>query len=249
MKSLITIIAALLVSLIASAEPSDNHVALQKTASWAVAQPNVELLRALLQAGVQIDEPVEPDMGLTLLHLAAMYNRPMALQFLLDNGALKQMRAETGDRPIDLAFSEGQTNVCQLLAKQAEKERMVGEFPKAVLDEILRFEYSEEPTFVSINGTNAPPVIAKWLGRIWKDVRPASQAELSKGTQKKTGHIQDIETKEPGRRFDIMIKKTKDGYDWTVRSYHGPLAGYGQSGKLIKRYGYWIRTGVEGWDS
>ena len=154
-----------------------------------------------------------------------------------------------GGEPIDLAFRAGHTNVCQILAKPAEKERMVGDVPEAVLNEIMRIEYSEEPTFVSLNKNNAPAVFGEWLGRLWKDVRPASQSELSKGSEKQAGHFQDKQTKEAGRRVDIEIKRTKEGYEWAISSSHGPIAGYGESGKLVKRYGCWLRTDVKGWES
>lgn len=250
-NALAFIIISLLVS-VSLAEPSDNHKALKGAAEWAILNSNVELLRALLQAGVQIDEPVDDtDFEWTMLHLAALHNRPRVVQFLLDNGALLDIRCKGGNRPIDMAFDNGCTNVCLLIAKpeSGQDERLIGDIPEAVLDEILRLEDSEEPTFVSLNGTNAPAVLAEWLGRYWEDVRPTSQAELTEGSEGKTGHIQDKKTKEAGRLFDIVLKRTAEGYDWAVRSYHGPLAAWGQSGKLIKRYGYWLRTGGQGWES
>lgn len=232
------------------AEPSYNHIALKETAYWAVVNSNVELLRALLQAGVQIDEPVDDaDMDWTLLHCAAVHNKPGVVQFLLDNGASLDIRSAGGDRPIDMAFDKGCTNVCRLLEKPIENEKLIGDIPEAVLDEILRLDYSEEPTFLSLNGTNAPADVVRWIGRYWKDIRPASQAELTEGTKGKTGHIQDKETQEPGRVFSIVIEKTADGYDWAVRSYHGPLGGWTIFGKLFKRYGYWLRTELRGGES
>jgi len=249
-NTLFLIMISLLVS-VSLAEPSDNHNALKGAAEWAVLNSNVELLRALLQAGVQIDEPVESNdiVDWTMLHYAALHNKPRVVQFLLDNGASLNIRSKGGDRPIDMAFDQSCTNVCRLLEKPTEKEELIGDIPEAVLDEVLRLEYSKEPTFVSFNGTNASVVLVEWLGRYWKDIRPASQAELTEETEGKTGHIQDKGTHDSGRLFDIVIKKAGDGYDWAVRSYHGPLAAWGQSGKMIKRYGYWLRTEVRGWES
>lgn len=248
-------LALILISLFVSvslAEPSDNHTALKGAAEWAVYYSNVELLRALLQAGVQIDEPVvDTDPEWTMLHLAALHNKPRVVQFLLDNGALPDIRNKGGDRPIDLAFDNGYTNVCLLLAmpEPAQKERLICDIPESVLEAVLQLEYSEEPTFVSLNGTNAPAVMVEWLGRYWKDVRPSSRAELTEDTGIMTGHIQDKVTKDAGRLFDIVIKKTDGGYDWALRSYHGPLAGWGQSGNLIRKYGYWLRVEADGWSS
>ena len=250
MNYVIKVLAALLFTGSILAEPSDTHIDLRETASWAVRNSNVELLRALLQAGVQIDEPVDDEEnGYTLLHLAAIYNKPRIAQFLFDNGAWREVRDKSGARPIDIAFQGGYTNVCQILEKPSEKEEMVGDFPEEVLRQVLRLEVSKEPTFVTFNGTNAPAVFVEWVGRSWKDVRPASQSELSEGTEKETGHIQDRKTKEPGRDIYISIKKTEDGYEWAVTSYHGPLAAHQVSGKMIKRYGYWIRTEVKGWQA
>lgn len=242
---------SLLVS-VSQAEPSDNHIALKKAAEWAVLYSNIELLRALLQAGVQIDEPVvDNDMDWTMLHYAALHNKPRVAQFLLDNGALPDIRCKGGDRPIDFAFENGCTNVCLLLAmpESAQNERLICDIPESVLEEVLQLEFSEEPTFVSLNGTNAPAAIVEWLGRYWKDVRPSSRADLTEDTGIMTGHIQDKVTKDAGRLFDIVIKKTADGYDWALRSYHGPLAGWGQSGNLIRKYGYWLRVEAGGWSS
>jgi hypothetical protein len=246
-------LALIMISLLVSvnlAEPSENHIALKKAAGWAVLNSNVELLRALLQAGAQIDEPVDDiDMDWSMLHYAVIHNKPRVVQFLLDNGAMLDIRSKGGDRPIDMAFEESCTNLCRLLEKPTQKEELIGDIPEAVLDEVLQLQYSEEPTFVSFNGTNAPAVMVEWLGRSLKDVRPASQAELTKGTEGKTGHIQDKEKHDSGRRLDIEIKKTADGYDWSVRSCHGPLAAWGQSGKLIKKYGYWLKIVEDGWQS
>lgn len=237
--------------IVSYAEPSDNHDALKEAAKWAVYNSNVELLRALLQAGVQIDEPVESSdiVDWTMLHYAALYNKPRVVQFLLDNGAIMDIHCKNGDRPIDIAFEEGYTNVCELLVKPAGNEKLIGDIPETVFDEVLRLDYSEEPTFVSLNGTNTPVVVVEWLGRYWKDIRPASQAQLTEGTGIETGHIQDKKSHDAGRSVDIEIKKTKDGFDWAVRSYRGPLSAWGQSGKLIKRYGYWLRAEVQGWQS
>jgi hypothetical protein len=250
MKNALALIMISLLVSVSHAEPSNNHISLKGAAEWAVLNSNVELLRALLQAGVQIDEPVvDGDINWTMLHCAVLHNKPRVVQFLLDNGATLDIRSKGGDRPIDMAFDESCTNVCRLLEKPTEKEELIGDIPEAVLEEILRLKYSEEPTFVSFNGTNAPAVLVEWLVRSWKDVRPTSQAELTEGTEGKTGHIQDKETHDSGRRFDIEIKKTADGYDWAVTSYHGPLSAWGQSGKLIKKYGYWLRVEVRGWQS
>jgi hypothetical protein len=250
MKNALTMILTMFAVGVVLGEPSRNHVALQKAAEWAVTNSNIELLRALLQAGVQIDEPVD-NMGWTMLHFAAIHNQPRVVRFLLDNGAETDVRGKYGDRPIDLAFNQGQTNVCQLLEKPARNEELVCDIPESVLLEIISPGEEDDamPPFVSLNGTNAPAAMIEWLRGYLSDVRPASQAKLIEDPQTKLAYVEDKETRELGRLFDIVIKKTTDGYDWSVRSFTGSVAGWGQSGKLIKRYGCWFKIEVHGWQS
>jgi len=260
MKKWLTITVLLMAMIPATAEPSLEHLRLSEAAEFAVERENVELLRALLQAGVQINEPVNTFVSenRTLLHCAVMLNTPRSVQFLLDNGANLSLdaRDKNGQRPIDYALEKENTTMCQLLTKPDNKDESYWEicgFPIEVLEEVinpwayLRGNMAREPLFVSFNGTNAPTEFIEWFGKYFPDLRPYTQAELSEeerdenGRLIKTGHIRDKDTKEKGYIFSIRIEKINDGYEHAKSMYGGPLnANPGGSGKLIRKYGYWV---------
>lgn len=233
---------------------SDDHRALSSTACWAVGRDNVDLLRALLQAGVQINEPVcagqDDDTGRTLLHLAAAQNRLRVIEFLRDNGASLSVRDRAGDRPIDLAYRDNYTNACDVLSQPDMAETLVGEVPEDVLKEVIRIAPRQEVTFLTFNGADAPKELMDWFRKTgWPKIRSGSESELSDAADGQEGQIRDRKTKETGLLLKIAVKKTKTGYDWGVVLCESPWSSDIQSGGLIKRYGYWIRVNVKGLES
>lgn len=248
------LLCAALLAMDVQGAPSEDHRDLSPTACWALRRENVELLRALLQAGLQINEPVEAakgdETGRTLLHMAADQDKAHVAQFLRDNGASVYVRDAAGDRPIDLAFRNNNTNVCEVLQVPEAEDVMVGDLPEAVLREVIRFAPRQEIAFITFNGADAPKELASWFQAAgWTRLRPASDSEVGATTDGQEGQIRDRKTKEVGLLLKIAIKKTKTGYDWGVVFHESPWESSIQSGGLIKRYGYWIRVNVKALES
>jgi len=248
-KVVCKIVLALSTILPARSEPTDDHGMLAETAEWAIGRGNISLLEALLQAGLQIDEPLEDALEYGCLHFAALYNKPRVVDFLLDNGADASVRATSGDRPIDLAIQYAHRSVCTLLTQPEKEVSRVAGVPKSALEEIARLPKYDGIVFASLNGQDAPADLVKWLQQAWKDVRPGSHAEMSDSeADGETGQIRDQQSLEPGAKYSLNISETDTGFEWRVIFLQAPLAGFRQEGRLREEYGYWIRSDVTGGD-
>ena len=235
-------------SLRAVAEPSDDHVHLASAAEWAVTTSNVKLLEALLQAGVQINEPVEDILDWTLLHHAAGSGTERVVQFLVDNGACPDCPDQAGTRPIDLAYQGNRTNICNILANTRPEPPPIDGFPEGLLERVFLF-HRDNPVLVSVNGKDPSDKLLDWLQRnaILSNALPDSKGELLEDGESGEKFYQNIESKERMARCVVTIKKLDvQEYSWTVLYYEGPLAGFFENGKARNQYGYWIKTESEG---
>lgn len=235
--------------------PSD-HVALCESARWAIARCNTKLLEALLQAALSINVPLDWDTQWTALHYAAVHNEPRAAKMLVENGADLDARCKYGKRPIDYAFEDGQMELCDALRKPDKNERNVGDYPEALLDELfLRSKDKEdEVRFLSLNGNDPNNEQLTYFRRFWPNVRARSQAqEIDRNAEPKgkaKTSYRDLKTKDYGIVVEIILKRTSDDtFDWSHREATGPsLAGGGNSGKISKKYGYWLKHSTSSWD-
>jgi ankyrin repeat protein len=78
-----------------------EHRDLRGAAKAAVWSGNKTLLDALLKAGLQINKPVDPEDGQTVLHTAVSARNPDMIRHLLAKGADPLAMDFYGDKPVD----------------------------------------------------------------------------------------------------------------------------------------------------
>lgn len=237
--------------LTSNANPSEDHLNLAAASAWAVTTSNTELMKALLQAGLQINEPVANDSGLSLLHLAVMSGNERMVRFVVDNGAILDIRSKTGSRPIDIAYEEGLTNICQLLTYNVEDKRSVDEFPAAMLENAFTCEPITNSVLVSVNGKKPTDNMLNWL----RTKRGWTHALACSEPRKATEQIRDAQSRaDPNRNISVYyysmeIKKvTENEYLCRWGLDLGQLSGGWGESALVKKFGYWLvskRTGGE----
>lgn len=236
--------------LCSNAAHSDSHVELASAAEWAILTTNTTLLTALLDAGVQINEPIG-DHDRTLLATAVHAENEKMVKFLLKNGADPD-RKSLNFRLIDVAFENGATNICRLLSKpENRKEEMIDGVPVGVLEHVFRPTGWTNVVFVIVN--RSPPS-AEMLGYLRTSVWPAAR-ELPKALIKQyeadpRAPIRFTKDEENATLFECIIeKKNTDEYKTSTIIYHQlpsrtpmefieavPIVE-----KIVKRYGYWMR--------
>jgi ankyrin repeat protein len=178
---------------LAVAQPSDDHVHLADAANWAVSTTNIDLLKSLIQAGVQINEPVEKEAGWTLLHFAASSGPERVVRFLMVNGADPTRRDHGGLRPIDLAYQESRTNICQVLENAQPSTSLIDGFPEGVLETVFR-SLQKDSVLVTINGKDPSAELLQWLRRAWPNAVPGSKGELVTDTASNKNRYRNIES-------------------------------------------------------
>lgn len=214
----------------------EDHAALSEAGRWAVLKGNVDLLKALLEAGLEKDGSLD-EWDNRLLHVAAYAEKPLVVKFLIERGATVDLKNKHDDRPIDMAFREKKTQICELLKKPEKPGNVIAGYPEEVLGMLLKTD--EEPDaeprvrYVSVNGEDPGKELMTYLKGIWKDAKPASE-----------------KTEEKALLIEISLKKPEGtDYEWRIRKSTGPfLSGGGEYGRMLRRYGYWIRQDDGSWD-
>ncbi|MDD5704541.1 MAG: ankyrin repeat domain-containing protein [Kiritimatiellae bacterium] len=231
---------------LAGAQPSDDHAHLSGAANWAVTTSNIELLKSLLQAGVQINEPVEKEAGWTLLHFAASSGTERVVRFLMDNGADPCSRDQAGLRPIDLAYRQSRTNICQVLTNEQPSSHTVGGYPEGVL-EIVFGSRQNDAVLVTINRQDPSDELLKWLRRVWPNAVPGSKGELVAATASSYAYYRNTENGQKMAGCAVTIEKLNEReYSWFTSFGAHPLGGWHEEGKMRQEYGYWIVTDTDG---
>ena len=243
------------------AEPTDTHKQLCDAASVAILTSNTNLFKALLDAGLQINEPLfydhETILGTreklelgTPLYCTVFYHCSVStntggtdlVQFLLDNGADRDKRNRFYERPIDVAYKRKHTAICELLAKPEGDKELIADLPIEAWEELLgdihEHIFAKEIIFgVNLYGDHAPPEFIEWLRKRHPALRFHEPMENSFKL------AQDNATKEKG--VVLLINLRKDADD-EYRSVVVFSLGWGGSnrknGYLVNKYGYWIRT-------
>jgi len=215
---------------------------LAEAATWAVSTSNTELLKALLQAGLQINEPLEEEMEWCLLHFAASSGTERMVRFLLDNGADPAVRDKGGLRPIDIAYEVGRTNMCQAMANLGPDQTMIGGFPEEVLAIVFGSSPREDRIFVSLNGEDLPEELLHWIRHLWP------KAQSGRGRESEPEGVSDTSKAATNGSPQeatcvVAIKKMSDTeYRWWISVIFNPLAGWQSEGTARLLYGYWIKT-------
>lgn len=233
-----------------NAAPADSHVELASAAEWAIITTNTTLLRALLDAGVQINEPIG-DYDRTLLATAVHTKNEKMVNFLLKNGADPE-RKSFNCRLIDIAFENGTTNICRLLSKpKNRKEKMIDGLPIGMLEHVFRPTGWTNVVFVIVN--RAPPS-AEMLVYLRDSVWPTARAfpeTLTKQYEDDTKRpIRFTGDEENATLFECIVeKKCDDEYKTSTIIYHqlprhtpmDLIEAVPIVEKIVKRYGYWMR--------
>lgn len=228
------------------AQPSDAHVQLASAAKWAVAASRIELLKSLLQAGVQINEPIDEDVGWTLLHFAAGVGSERMVCFLVDNGADLFSHDPSGIRPIDIAFQQGRTNICQALANTLPHASSIDGFPRGVLERIFCSQ-QKDPVFVSVNGKDPSDELMKWLRDIWPNASLGSKGEQATDSVAKEKKNQKSEIEEKMAICIVTIKRLSEKeYSWFLSFKSSLHSSWTDEGKVREEYGYWVVTKRQG---
>lgn len=226
-----------------TAQTTDAHNQLKTAAEYAVSTGNTELLSALLKAGLQLDEPLDDDSGMTALHVAVVHNQTRVARVLLDNGASRDARDNFSMRPIDHAFSNEQTTMCDILAKGDEGEPEIGGVPEGVLEEVLRDAGGgTNLVFLAFNEADPPVDLMRRLLKTWPKAKPISAAVVLSPQDYAAGNfpstLKEKVSGEFGMRVIINIrKKAERQYDWKWGWYSGPLAAGWSSGTVVKKFG------------
>jgi len=234
----------------AYAEQSENHVALASAAEWAVITTNTVLLKALLDAGVQVNEHLD-DNGSMLLKTAVILKNDRMVDFLLEKGADPELRDVLGSRMIDIAFEDGSTNICSLLGKAAKRnDKTADGMPCSMLEEVFRTVSLTNVVFVEVNRRPPSPSM---LSFIRSAVFPNAQAMPEYLRKQYFNHDDNPIVLQEGEKaaaiFDVEIKKvTDDEYDvWTITFHSLPRTIAGELMEAIpihyrvfKKYEYWV---------
>ncbi len=232
-----------------------NHRSLCEAASFAIAKGDVELLPALIKAGLSVDLPLDVQTGFTALHHAVIYNQPGAAKLLIDHGADLGVRSKYDSRAIDMAVEEGKSDLDPILAKPAKNDREAGGYPVEMLEELLfvgeREGIQDQVRFVSLNGEDLPKELMEYVMRCWHDALPGSRAEeLGRIPAGRPTAYKDRDSGDYGNLVEITLQPKNDGeFTWRIRTASGPfLAGGGAGGGISRQHGYWIKQTDESWD-
>jgi hypothetical protein len=232
-----------------------EHRSLCEAASFAIARGNVALLPPLIKAGLDLDLPLDLGTGWTALHYASLYNQPRVAQLLIDHGADLDVRSKYDERAIDMAVEKGESDLCPILSKPAEDERLKAGYAVPMIDELLFIGESKgvenQVRFVSLNGEDPPKELMSYIGRHWHDALPRSSAEeLNELPGDAPTSYRDKKSGKFGEVVELTLKKESDAeFGWRLRTATGPfLAGGGVAGRISKQFGYWIKTIDESWD-
>ena len=269
MKTRLIIFAIVIATSSVFAKPTDTHKRLGTAACVAIRQSNTNLFKALLDAGLHINEPIsfiletsqgtlaETEVGTPLYHAVSHYcsvfpRKAGALdfvQFLLDNGADRDKRNQWGERPVDFAYKRNQAIFCELLTKPEGDKELIAGFPIEAWEELFlggMRRLAQRPIVgIILNESNAPPEFIEKLRQRHPELNLPKQAEDPMSII----HAQDRITKESEVVVKATIKETDDGYEWrfVIRLSWG--TSWGSDGTLVNKYGYWISIEKSKWNA
>ncbi|NLC83245.1 MAG: ankyrin repeat domain-containing protein [Lentisphaerae bacterium] len=231
------------------AAPSDSHVELASAAEWAVITTNTTLLRALLDAGVQINEPIG-NRDKTLLGTAVLNKNEQMVKVLLNNGADPE-RKSLNCRLIDMAFENGSTNICLLLSKRKNrKEKLIDGLPIGVLEHVFRPTGWTNVVFLIVNRSPPSAEMLVYLREsIWPAARVFPETLINQFKDDFQRPIRYTGDEKNATLFECIVeKKCDDEYKTSTIIFHQlprrtpmefieavPIVE-----KIVKRYGYWM---------
>ena len=228
----------------------DAHKALSSAAEMAVNEGDRDFLALLFKRGLKVNVALDFEKGDTLLHTAAHSGKLKIVKYLLQKGADPALRDRHGRRPIDIAISIDNKELCALFAKPENQEPAFDGVPADLIQELLSRNSTNEMVFVKWNGKDPTADLLTEIRKTLPKARPASKMIiLDRSPLGAHSWYQDKETKEFGSLIEVSL--TNDGAVWntTVRDSVGPvMAGGGWGAKARKKYGYWYLYDENGWD-
>jgi len=214
---------------------------------------DVERLSVLLQEGALIDAAVD-DKGRTLLHLAVIYQDDRLIDFLLIRGASRFVQDNSEMRPIDIAYSQSLTNICELLAlKSCDMNVSDGKVPECVLKRMFNFytiiQKNGRKTLFQLNGKKPPPEIITWIQKNGLNLLITDSLEYNTVINKATGK-KEWRDKVVGDRLSLcevrLLEQNDKKFSWDTFIWFDPepadtgVLAFSES--MVKQYGYWLEN-------
>ena len=209
-------------------ESSGDHKHLCEAAQLAVFSGDLDLLKALLHAKLEINGPIDAGNGDTLLHLAVWAGKPDLVRHLIQQGANPLLRNKDGEQPVHKLTWERDVQVAPLI--QALERPLTG-FDKATLAGVpvpvwreilgpavavpdpleplrqLEGEPKRMIPFIEFNGADPPKDLEPALSSRYPGWKPASAARAKPQASNETfvSSYWDKEGKQPGERVQITL--------------------------------------------
>ena len=201
----------------------------------------------LFQDGFPIDSALNNDMQSTLLHLAVCFEDEEMIRYLLNKGASLFVHDKYGDRPIDHAYRQSLTNICELLAVKTQcPEVLIDGIPEPVLEAVFKFHPSlKRKTIFQFNRNTPSPILTSWLQK--KGVRFLSAGDFVSARNEHTGKDEwrDKNTGEVVSLCEVRLQKQGESkYEWIVLIWLDPESvkfdTTAMCYEMKKEYGYWL---------
>ncbi len=258
----------------ADEEVSGETERLREAAQLAVYSGDLDLLQALLKAKLQINAPVAPDSGGTLLHLAVSAEKLEVVRYLMKQGANPLVRDKWDYQPLrELARKDAHDIAPMLQALERPlsdyDKTTLGGVPMPVWREVLGPAVAApdpldpppptEPAakklipFILFNQGDPPKEMEVMLSSRFPGWKPASASIGKSGPhdEKVVSDYQDKQSKQPGERVEITVVAMESSGLSTPE--HSPLVTYVQqhplpaySFKVRRTRGFLAGGGEEG---
>jgi hypothetical protein len=242
-------------------EVTHEHKELRSAAKAAAWNGDTVLIDSLLKAGLQINKPVDPEDGDTLLHVAVSSRKPATIRHLLTAGADPLVMNYSSWKPVDLlTFLSDAKEMPECLAALKREltdydRRLLNGYPVPVWREVLGYPAkAPDPlappakdgsvslvTFVSINDEDPAPEMKLVLDVHYAGWRPGSLIEPAEPPPdaRHGSIIRDKKTKEFGEHVQItLVKASSKQVKQTERN---PLAKLAREQEL-PAYEFKVRT-------
>lgn len=223
---------------------------LHDAALYAVKISNNQLVDALLQAGLDVNEALDEN-GWTLLHYAVILNKRHVAENIISNGANFDVIDNHSKRPIDYAFEYKNTKMCELLAKFDEDEKLIDDFPEEMITTLISdIPLYEDLYFVELNSKEPSDQMLTLLMNYIQNVKRSSDSyrmteKEYDESQNKGSLYKDKATGQFGHYITIKLNRIQPNkYKWDLLISSG-VTGSDSSGLMVKKYGYWIK--IEEW--
>ncbi|WP_395741547.1 hypothetical protein [Prosthecobacter sp.] len=248
-----------------TAANAGDSLQLRRAARRAIADGNIPLYAALLQAGLQIDQSISdveedvPDPGLTALMFAVAWGKSEMVAWLRDQGAYAPSPSLENIRPIDLALAMKRDDLAEMLKVPTEPndagKGMPGDAVEFLGDLFIIPESLQ--VFVSLNGADPPDEFTKEIAKRRDQTFPASMASgdptrlITRGDLRVwfSNRISD----ETGVKLAVTAQPVPDQKAWDIvcqvegRPVVVPSGTETVSmpvekvtGRLVQRHGWWV---------